>query len=260
MVRLHAEQIELEAGPAALAERLRRGYQHRLGGHDPHTYVRWRAISEYLQMTSGEVLDVGCGDGLFTNELAVTRPAMRLTGIDVSPQGISDAERMKRHLGLDNVTFMAADVSAVDTFPDRRFDLVMVLDVLEHLRDPAALIQTVARLLKADGTLLVSVPTPNYPKWFGRQFHEAVGHLRDGFWKEDVEALLDGTSLVVTEHRYYGLLPSSAFCGVYYRWLWENKLGVLAAPILATASRLDRVWPWSRGRGAASLLLRIRPA
>jgi SAM-dependent methyltransferase len=82
------------------------------------------------------VLDLGCGPGEITCELARRRPDVQFTGFDHSPVGIERARANAERLGLANVRFHAADL---DTFtPDRSVDLIAMFDAFHHLLDPAA--------------------------------------------------------------------------------------------------------------------------
>jgi 2-polyprenyl-3-methyl-5-hydroxy-6-metoxy-1,4-benzoquinol methylase len=99
-----------------------------------------------------DVLDIGCGEGFFAARLK--RNGNRITGIDVLPQaGESDA--------LD--AYYSADLdggirTAIDSFDGRRFERVLLLDVLEHLKQPEKLLRDCHDVLARDGHLIVSVP------------------------------------------------------------------------------------------------------
>ena len=73
----------------------------------------------------GRMLEVGCGHGLFANEAALSRPALRVLGVDLSPSKIAWAARTAA--GRDNVEFRVQPVGEV---PETAFDAVAVVDVL----------------------------------------------------------------------------------------------------------------------------------
>lgn len=95
---------------------------------------------------AADVLDVGCGAGFISNKLA--EEGYRLTGIDQSASSLRVAER---HASKE-VRYVQADAMALP-FPAASFDVVLLLDVLEHVEDPAAVIAEAVRVLK-DGGLL----------------------------------------------------------------------------------------------------------
>jgi len=101
-------------------------------------------------------LDVGCGAGLLTEPLA--RLGARVSGIDASPELIDVARRHAAAMGLD-IDYRAGDVQELEG----RFDLITCMEVIEHVADPAAFVQALARRLAPGGLLILS--TPNATGW-----------------------------------------------------------------------------------------------
>lgn len=93
------------------------------------------------------ILDVACGGGLLANPLAQAGHAV--TGVDLS-QGSLDVAR--RHDATASVCYLAQDARLLG-FPDGRFDVVCMMDFLEHIEDRDAVIGEAARVLKPDGRL-----------------------------------------------------------------------------------------------------------
>jgi SAM-dependent methyltransferase len=84
------------------------------------------------------VLDLGCGPGEITCELARRFPSVEFIGVDHSAVAIERARGNGKRLGLTNSRFAAADLT---TFvPDARVDLVVMFDAFHHLVDPAAFV------------------------------------------------------------------------------------------------------------------------
>lgn len=96
------------------------------------------------------VLELGCHTGYFS--AAVTEQGNTVEAIDID----ADAIRVARQRGI-NAT--VADLDAPDTLPgDGRFDVVVMANVLEHLRRPAHLLRDATRTVHKDGRLILSVP------------------------------------------------------------------------------------------------------
>jgi 2-polyprenyl-3-methyl-5-hydroxy-6-metoxy-1,4-benzoquinol methylase len=102
--------------------------------------------------TNQTVLDLGCGEGFFASELV--KDGNKVTGID------------NRVLPAENLVFeqyFAADLdqgmgAAIEELRGTRFNRVLLLDVLEHLRRPQEIVKECHAVLKRDGFLIVSVP------------------------------------------------------------------------------------------------------
>ena len=96
-------------------------------------------------------LDVGCGAGLLTEPLR--RLGAEVTGIDASPDVIAVAREHARAMGLE-IEYRSGDVQELEG----QFDLVTAMEVIEHVADPAAFVEALARRLAPDGLLLMSTP------------------------------------------------------------------------------------------------------
>ena len=127
------------------------------GGHCPIGVLSedLRRVFELHVRRDSVCLDVGCGDGR-TAGVWLSEHAKSYTGVDVS----SGAVGMARSLGLDAICI---DDAADLPFTDASFDVVVCLEVLEHLFDPQAAALEIARVLRPGGTLLATVP--NISHW-----------------------------------------------------------------------------------------------
>jgi 2-polyprenyl-3-methyl-5-hydroxy-6-metoxy-1,4-benzoquinol methylase len=97
------------------------------------------------------VLDVGCGEALFTAELA--RAGADVVGIDVAEEPLRRARA--RHPGLD---LRLVDDEASWPLPDAAFDMVWAGEVIEHVAATASWLSQVRRVLRSGGALLLSTP------------------------------------------------------------------------------------------------------
>jgi SAM-dependent methyltransferase len=105
------------------------------------------------------LLDVGCGPGTITADLAELVAPGRVVGLDreEAPLGQARAEAERR--GLTTTSYVVGDVYALD-FPDGTFDVVHAHQVLQHLTDPAAALREMARVTRPGG--LVAVRDADY--------------------------------------------------------------------------------------------------
>jgi ubiquinone/menaquinone biosynthesis C-methylase UbiE len=103
-----------------------------------------------------DLLDVGCGPGTITVDLARRLYPGRVVGVDASGEVIAEAQRLQGRdgPGAANVGFVVGDVYELD-FADASFDVVHAHQVLQHLTEPVRALRSLHRVMKPAGTLAV---------------------------------------------------------------------------------------------------------
>ena len=111
-----------------------------------------------------DLLDVGCGPGTITVDLAARVAPGRVVGLDVSPAPLDEARELAARQGVA-AEFRVGDVYALD-LPDDAVDVVHAHQVLQHLTDPVAALREMARVCRPGG--LVAVRDVDYATftWF----------------------------------------------------------------------------------------------
>jgi 2-polyprenyl-3-methyl-5-hydroxy-6-metoxy-1,4-benzoquinol methylase len=138
--------------------------------------AQFLALSRWLRPSPGaHALDVGCGVGRWSHLLAAR--GARVTGVDLSPTMIAQAERRAAAAGLqDRCRFMVQDLRRLDT--GQRHDLVLSVTVLQHILDPVALRDALERMVLhlAPGGRLVLLEAA--PSRVDRRCNSQVFHAR----------------------------------------------------------------------------------
>ncbi len=117
---------------------------------------RWRTAENsagYLlsRLEPGvRLLDVGCGPGTITVDLAVRVPGGEVTGIDAAAGVLAEARAEADRRGQANVRFETGDVYRL-AFEDGTFDVVHAHQVLQHLSDPVAALAEMRRVCRPGG-------------------------------------------------------------------------------------------------------------
>jgi ubiquinone/menaquinone biosynthesis C-methylase UbiE len=101
-----------------------------------------------------DLLDIGCGPGTITIDLAGRVAPGKVVGIDRSAEVVAQAEALRERSGVANVAFAVGDVYALD-FDDASFDVVHAHQVLQHLQRPVDALAELRRVLRPDGILAV---------------------------------------------------------------------------------------------------------
>lgn len=121
---------------------------------------RWRTAENsaaYLLPSlrpGADVLDVGCGPGTITLDLATRVAPGTVAAIDRSPDVVAQAEDARSSAGIPNITFEVGDVYDLD-HADESFDVVHAHQVLQHLSDPVRALGEMKRVLRPGGLLAV---------------------------------------------------------------------------------------------------------
>ncbi|MER6213520.1 methyltransferase domain-containing protein [Streptomyces sp. NPDC001674] len=123
---------------------------------------RWRTASNSAAYLVGELrpgmrlLDVGCGPGTITADLAeLVGPGGRVTAVDAAPDVLDQAAAYAAERGLEGaVDFAVADVHALE-FPDDTFDVVHAHQVLQHVGDPVRALREMRRVCRPGGIVAV---------------------------------------------------------------------------------------------------------
>jgi len=120
--------------------------------------VRTRFVSERVPLAGLRVLDVGCGGGLLAESLA--REGAQVTAIDLAPAMIEVARLHAAAAGL-TIDYRLAGAQELTRASPALFDVVTCMEMLEHVPEPAAMLGTLAQLLKPGGALFVSTLNRN---------------------------------------------------------------------------------------------------
>ncbi len=123
-------------------------------------------IGQYLPK-QGEILDVGCGFGLFSLYFAHCQER-RMTGFDLDARRIERAQEAAKLLNLQNTTFRCGDARSLAL--DKPFDAAFMLDIVHHIPpgNVGPLLKELSAWIKPGGTLIVKDVSrrPAYKRWF----------------------------------------------------------------------------------------------
>jgi len=99
-----------------------------------------------------DLLDIGCGPGTITLDLAARVAPGAVVGVDRADEVIAQAEALRTDRRVNTVRFATGDIYALD-LEDASFDVVHAHQVLQHLQDPVSALRELRRVLRPGGTL-----------------------------------------------------------------------------------------------------------
>lgn len=116
-------------------------------------------IDGLADLSSKRVLDVGCGGGILSDSMA--RKGANVTGIDLSTKALRVARLHALEVQTANLDFREVSVEALAAEQPESFDVVTCMEMLEHVPDPASVVQSCARLVKPGGWVFFSTINRN---------------------------------------------------------------------------------------------------
>lgn len=122
--------------------------------------VRLAFIESVLPLQGRRILDVGCGGGLLSEALAAR--GAHVTGIDPGEANIHAA---RSHLSDQDVEYRACTLEQFAGEQPGPFDIIVCMELLEHVPQPDSLIACAASLLKPDGHLFLATINRNLQAW-----------------------------------------------------------------------------------------------
>lgn len=120
--------------------------------------LRLNYINERCPLVKKRVLDVGCGGGILSEGLA--QRGAKVTGIDLAEANLETA---RQHASESNLTIDYLNIAVEDLAEEQpaSFDAVTCLEMLEHVPDPASIVQACSKLVKPDGHIFFSTINRN---------------------------------------------------------------------------------------------------
>jgi len=177
----------------------------------PINGLRIRARRILPLITSGykNIMDAGCGQGVFTFELAKKFPDIKITGIDIDKNALEINKDIAQINELTNCNFEYQDITKMEV--KDRFDLIITVDNLEHIEDDVDALKRFYRALVPGGEIIIHVPG-YYRRWlfFGWSVNfDVEGHYRPGYTIEEIEKKVkDADFQIITSYYTYGWLET----------------------------------------------------
>lgn len=170
----------------------------------------WHIHKELKKWSAGKgndvkILDAGSGFGQYSYWLSSKNLHWKILAVDVKDEQVADCNLFFQRIGRKNVTFEIADLTKF-TKPDT-YDLILSIDVMEHIEEDLLVFRNFAASLKKGGMLIISTPSDQG----GSDVHEDSAtsfieeHVRDGYNIQAIEDKLLTVGFSRVEARYtYG--------------------------------------------------------
>jgi|GEM_PF-2623302 len=254
-----------------------------LGTPDIHTRLRSAHVLnriERLDIPAGaKVVEGGFGRGIVLFALSKHHPDWRLIGFELDPYMAESARRIvERSKWITNIVILEGSIENIDA--SNSYDLIVLVDVLEHIEDDMRLAKRLARALKPGGYIVLHVPKPRQEHWrflpifrshdveeilrIKEDKHQKIrisGHVREGYRYEDLCQLADMTGVkIVSLEETIGVWGEVSF--ELNQLFWKRPIlrylwAFLTYPIAMAIGYLDILRPPSAGNSYLVTLQKI---
>ena len=159
--------------------RLRSGVDYKPRNYFQNTRAE---MAEFLPDNAQNIIEVGCGEGVFGQMLKKHFSGSIVWGIEIDAAAVPQAKKQ-----LDRV--LKGDIDGLwDKIPNNHFDLVVFNDVLEHMIDPYSVLKKIQTKLKPGGYIVSSIPNIRY-------YHTLHALVMAGEFEYQESGVLDRTHL-----------------------------------------------------------------
>ena len=225
--------------------------------------IRLRRVLPSVQGDFQRIIDLGCGKGIFSFELARRFPNATVVGVDLDEEQVERNRHIAKKYGHKNLSFEVGDLCKLPY--EGEFDLALSVDMLEHIEDDQHAIKQILKCIRPGGYLVCHVPALMRIWLFSgmKENFDVIGHQRPGYRLEELKEKLEkGGFEIESISETYGYLEtvSNNLSYLITKANQENEmLYALAFPLLNMTAWLGRNQQ-PKGKGAGVLALARRPS
>lgn len=213
---------------------------------DPQKYIinrnnfTYRNIVDMLDKytkNAKTVFDIGCGSGTLSFYLA--NKGKKVIGVDISKNSIAACKQNAEKLNLSQQTSFAV-MEFPNKLPQKKFDVILMMEVIEHIEDDKKALKAVYSLLNKDGIAIITTPSKNAPLHrlgYAKGFDKRVGHLRRYTMEEIVTKCKEAKFEIVETKKTEGILRNFLFLNP----IAGNLIRVIKSFLIDVALFLDDI-------------------
>lgn len=173
-----------------------------------------------------KILDAGSGIGTYTFWLGKKFPKAKVIGGEIDKNKLESCRIIAKNISIKNVTFINFDITR--KLKSAAFDLIVCIDVLEHIHRYDLALKNFSHLLRNGGYLYIHVPQPNQKRIFSslnKWHHE--DHVREGISKNTLKNTLNKLG--------FKIIISKETLGFFGKLSWElNHLALSKSIFIAS--------------------------
>ncbi|MCT4638555.1 MAG: methyltransferase domain-containing protein [Bacteroidales bacterium] len=182
-----------------------RGYFYTTNAPVSSVFANKRISTEVFKLISKikpqSVLDIGCGDGIYTNEIKLGFPDIEVSGFDYSEEAINVACN-----NYKDMKFYRMDIYKIEDNIHKTYDLCVIRGLLHHLSDPFGALSEVSKICK---NIIIVEPNGNNPilKIIEKTSKYHIEHEEQSFSSKLFKSKLSENRLEIEELKFIGFIP-----------------------------------------------------
>jgi SAM-dependent methyltransferase len=160
-----------------------------LGTYDVGALIRFAAVNDALRLHGrpASILDAGCGKGQLAFQLHRRWPVAQVLGVDFESDLVVRCRNLASWLDVGHA--VRFERRALPDDLKRSFELVVCVDVLEHIEDDEGFVRCLCESTMPGGTLVLHTPATPQKRYLS-EYEEQHDHVRDGYLLDDLRALI----------------------------------------------------------------------
>jgi 2-polyprenyl-3-methyl-5-hydroxy-6-metoxy-1,4-benzoquinol methylase len=216
--------------------------QHKLNDYikvNPRIEFGWKTITKHAPANPQRILEVGCGMGNVSSRMRKHWPNAQITGIDISTLSIQVAQK----LFADDKLQFKETILTPDTFSNEQFDLIIFMDVYEHIavNDRPDVHAAIKKLLKNKGRLIITVPTPHNLSWSLKNKPETMQPVDEHISFEVVGKLAADTGTEVILYQLKNVWNVGDYAHVVFEKNDDFEAAFFTSKPVTTVERSNRI-------------------
>ncbi|MDV2992360.1 MAG: Ubiquinone biosynthesis O-methyltransferase, mitochondrial [Chroococcidiopsis sp. SAG 2025] len=153
-------------------------------------------------------------------DLSLRKGVERIDCVIYETENDSDIHRLLSPYSKQLRTY-SDSITKLNQTEQKQYDQILLINVLEHVQEDQKALVNIRNIMKDEGKLIISVPNRSYKSVFSEDFHNYVGHVRDGYSYDDMEKLLNKVGLEIESFFNYGVVTKDYYYEFYSNLLLE---------------------------------------
>jgi hypothetical protein len=206
---------------------------------EPHSQERGLVMLQNLDLKAQTTIDLGAGSIPFMSDLVLQHTKGTVDCLVYGEHDTLIAKRLLSNYG-ERVNTFSGDLLISESIPDKTYDQILLIDVLEHIEKDSCVLENIKKLFHPSTRLIISVPNTNYKQVFSEEFHNLVGHKRDGYSIDCLTTILEHSGFIVEKSFNYSI-HTKHFYEFWYKEVkaWSNGFSY-SKPAFVKATEFQR--------------------